>query len=115
MQTSVTKKTLLAITTLLCIGLTASNAEAVLIRGAASCGTWINQTKEDGWPIVATRMWLLGYLSGRVMESGRDVIRGTDNPSFFLWVENYCKANPLKDLDDAGDALFSELAKKRGL
>jgi len=114
MQTSVTKKTLLAITTLLCIGLTASIAEAVLIRGATSCGTWVAQTKEDGILISATRMWLIGYLSGRVMESGRDVMRGTDNPSFYLWVDNYCKANPLNDIADAGDALFSELAKKRG-
>jgi hypothetical protein len=114
MQKSFTKRTLLAIVTSLCIWLTASNAEAVLIRGATSCGTWVDQTKEDGILIRATRMWLIGYLSGRVMESGRDVMRGTDNPSFFLWVDNYCKANPLKHIDDAGDALFSELAKKTG-
>ena len=115
MQTSVTKKTLLAITTSLCIWLTASHAEALQIRGFTSCGTWVKETQEDGWGIVTSRMWLLGYLSGKASGSGKDVLRGTDNDSIFLWVDNYCKANPLKDIGDAGAALFSELAKKKGL
>jgi hypothetical protein len=95
--------------------LTASNAEAVHIRGVRSCGIWVTETQENGWPIVATRSWLIGYLSGKVSESGRDVMRGADNASFFLWVDNYCNANPLKDIADAGDALLSELSKNRGL
>jgi len=115
MQKSFTKRTLLAIVTSICIGLTASNAEAYQIRGVTSCGTWVKETQQDGWPIIATRSWLVGYLSGKVSESGRDVLRGTDSASFFLWVDNYCKANPLKDIDHAGDALLSELSKKRGL
>ena len=30
----------------------------------------------------------------------------------FLFVDNYCQKNPLKTVEDAGYALFSELIKK---
>ena len=115
MITFINRKTLLATVTSLCIGLTVSNAEAVATRGVPSCGTWVKETNEDQWQIVATRGWLVGFLTGLAVASDKDVLRGTDNASWYLWVNNYCQANPLKKLDSAGYILFLELSKQKGL
>ena len=115
MQTTVTKKALLATVASLWLGLAATNAKAVAIKGGASCGTWVKESKVEGWPRLVNRSWLMGYLSGLVVESNRDVLRGTDAESLYLWVDNYCQSNPLKDIDDAGYILFQELAKQKRL
>ena len=46
--------------------------------------------------------------------SGTDALRDTDAASIELWMDNYCKANPLKRVDDGGDDLFIELKKRQG-
>jgi len=98
---------------LLCISCCAS---AVEIKGARTCGKWTEEKRQaDGTkemnriPVVITRSWLLGYLSGRAEATGRDFLRGTDSDSIFLWLDNYCRANPKAGLDQAGNDLAREL------
>lgn len=88
------------------------NAQSQTIRGARSCGKWV--TERNGIEGQSTT-WLVGFLSGMAAASSKDVLNGTDNPSLFLWMDNYCKANPLMDIDDGGNALFIALAKKKNL
>ena len=117
MQTAVIKKTRATAMTLcyLVLSATVFDAQAVSIRGGASCGVWIKERQEKGWPLVAKQNWLMGYLSGLAVENGKDFLRTTDAESIFLWVDNYCRANPLKDIDDAGFDLSRELIKQKKL
>ena len=115
MQTAVIKKTRATAMALCCLVLSATvvDAQAVAIRGATSCGLWVKDRQEK--IAFVHHRWVLGYLSGLAFESDKDILKTTDAESIFLWVDNYCRANPLKDIDDAGTTLFYELVKQKKL
>ena len=99
----------------LMLSATVLEANAVEIRGLISCGVWVKDRVEKEIGEVVNEMWLIGYLSGLATGANSDFLRGSDNESIFLWVDNYCRANPLKNLDDAGIYLAYELQKQKGL
>ena len=117
MQTAVIKKTRAAAMALcyLVLSATVFNAQAFTVRGTMSCGVWVKDRQEKGWPMTANIAWLVGYLSGLASGSAKDILRTTDGESVLLWVDNYCQKNPLKDVDDAGFDLFLELIKQKKL
>ena len=97
-------------------------ASAVEIRGSRTCGKWIeersmsNSTHEmNRIPILITKSWFLGYLSGRADESGKNFLKGTDNESIFLWLDNFCRASPNKTLESGGIDLARELMQMKGI
>ena len=64
------------------------------------------------------KSWLMGYISGLSMELNAtilkvDVLKDTDAESLFLWMDNYCKTNPLNTLSDGELELFVELIKRK--
>ena len=95
------------------------NAHAVTTMGDRSCGNWI-KSKEDKqqsngtqWMLEATNhTWLAGYLSGLSVAMNKDFLKTVDGDSIFLWVDNYCRENPLKTVADAAMNLMFELTKK---
>ena len=100
----------------LMLSATAFDAKAVEIVAAVSCGDWVKERKIDNSIYqMINRRWILGYLSGLAAASGKDILKGTGSESIFLWIDNYCQANPLKDSDNAGNALFRELVKEKRL
>ena len=97
-------------------------AAEVDMMGARSCGKWIderrmeNSTKEmNRVPVLITKSWFLGYLSGRAEATRRNFLKGTDSDSIFLWLDNYCRANPNKGLESAGIDLARELTQMKGI
>jgi hypothetical protein len=88
---------------------------AVEIRGFPSCGTWLKQGNERQYPAMTNASWLLGYLSGKASGLSKDFLKGTDNETIYHWVENYCRAYPTKDVDDAARDLAKELIEQKGL
>lgn len=97
-------------------------ASAVEIKGSRSCSKWMeekraaNSAREmNKIPILITKSWFLGYLSGRADESGKNFLKGTDSESIFLWLDNYCRANPNKNLDNGGIDLARELMQLKGI
>lgn len=86
----------------------------VNIRGSRSCGDWASSEQSSMNKVVSVT-WLVGYLSGLAWESNKDFLRGTDNPSIELWMDNYCKANPLKHISDGANELAAELIRQKGL
>ena len=82
-------------------------------RQAPSCGEWIAQREKGGALALGNASWLLGYLSGLSISSGKDFLSGTDNATLYKWMDNYCRANPLRDLSSGGHALVIELSKKK--
>jgi hypothetical protein len=93
------------------------DAQAITIRGASSCGEWVQETQKrgDGSPDATSSFWLLGYLSASASLKQKDILKGTDSASIFVWVQNYCRANPLDKIPDAANELFEELVKRKGL
>jgi hypothetical protein len=84
------------------------------VRGSPSCGSW-TQERTGTRPVIENATWLLGLLSGVSFMSKTDFLRGTDNDSIYLWVDNYCKAQPLKFVFDAGMVLSVELTQQKKL
>ena len=95
---------------------TALDAQAVEILGFKSCGKWVQDRTENSWPALINRNWLFGYISGLAVAKSKDFLGSRpDVASLELWVDNYCRSNPLNNLDAAGNALALELMKKNGL
>jgi hypothetical protein len=76
--------------------------------GVPDCGKWIvNHTESQ-------KGWLLGFLSGLAsMDTTKDVLDSLDSADqIYLWTNNYCQANPLSTLNEAGNVLYLELIRK---
>ena len=93
---------------------------SVEIRGSRSCSHWLDEsriakstTEMNRMPLLITKSWFLGYLSGRADASEKNFLKGTDNESIFLWLDNYCRANPGKALENAGIELTVELLRQK--
>lgn len=83
-------------------------------RQVPSCGEWIVHREKSDTLALGNASWLLGYLSGLVTNSDKDFLSATDNASIYKWMDNYCRANPLRDLSNGGNALAAEFARKKG-
>ena len=83
-------------------------------RQAPSCGEWIVHREKSDTLALGNASWLLGYLSGLAVASGRDYLSGTENSSIYKWIDDYCRRNPLRDLASGGSALAAELSAKKG-
>lgn len=102
-------------TVLLLVGLlvsTGAYSDTVTVRGFASCGEWV---ADQGGVKTLDKSWLQGYMSGLAVGRNKDILVGTDDSSIGLWMDNYCKANPLKRVYEGGSDLFIELVKQKGL
>jgi hypothetical protein len=66
---------------------------AYTVRGMPDCQQW----KAD----QTDRFWAMGYISGRNAALGESLTSGKDMDEVYLFVTQFCKANPDKDADDA--------------
>ncbi len=114
MQPTVIKKTCSVFLVILILMLTSMElgARTIEVRGVRSCGEWVSDNKTLA---LGNQTWLLGYLSGIAVATRKQILSGTDNQSIYLWVDNYCRANPLQSLSDAGADLYFELVKQKNL
>lgn len=91
----------------------ANTARAITVRGISSCGEWVSHNNDQvKW---RAQTWLLGFLSGLAAGTKKDVLDSTDNESVYLWMDNYCKANPLKGTHDGAGYLYLELMEQKGI
>ena len=89
---------------------TSFGVNAATIKGAQSCGVWIEDREAKRFPVQA---WVIGYLSGIASATDSNFLQATDLPSIALWVDKFCRANPLKDISDAGNELARELMARK--
>jgi hypothetical protein len=103
---------------------TTAIAQQVTWIGVDSCGEWVKARRiettsknggsvQDGWSMLVKKAWLLGFLSGSSSGLNKDLLKEPDGESLFLWTDNYCRTNPLKNLGQAGNALIGELLNKK--
>ena len=98
------------------ISITGTAHAAVQMRGMAGCGDWVEgRQKVESYIDLNNRSWLLGFLSGIAVALDKDFLIGTDSSSLYLWMDNYCKSYPLKDIRNGGINLSFELIKQKGL
>lgn len=93
------------------------SAELIQIAGAGNvgCGVWIADKNANNRRLLDGQTWVLGYLSGKAVTAGKDILRNTPDESLFLWIDNYCQSNPLSNIADASSALYFELIRQKGL
>jgi len=96
------------------VALAAESQRGVEARQPPSCGEWVVHREKSDTLALSNASWLLGYLSGSAVASGKDFLPGVDNASIFKWMDKYCQSNPLRDLRSGGDALAAELSRKKG-
>ena len=77
--------------------------------GNRDCGRWFKEP--------AAKTWLMGYLSGVSAMSpahfGDPLGKLGSAEQAFLWIDNYCKTNPLSSIDRGAAALMFELKDKK--
>lgn len=91
------------------------NSKAVTTMGDPSCGRWMQYRQPNGSPHMTMQASLVGFLSGMAVAEKVDVLKTVDNESLYLWIDNFCKANPLMYVFDGGLQLFIELKRRKGL
>jgi hypothetical protein len=105
------------------VGSCAANAEpgreiTVLGAGNFSCGKWSNERRSQSVSGLSAAQWVLGYVSAAnrfLLTHDGDVAKNTDNAALLAWLDNYCSAHPLDNLNVASGRLILELIKKTGV
>src|SRR6266550_4156476 len=89
-----------------------TSEEAVLGQGNISCGSWIENRRDDN-PLAATRTaWVLGFITAFNQygtKPQRDVSGGKDTEVLMARIDDHCKRHPLDNLYKAAAALVDEL------
>ena len=88
------------------------------VRGNIDCARWLTPDSAVGG--LGNKSWLVGYLSGLSMGLAADKQRkpvnffeGVTNDQLYLWMDNYCRANPLSSVMGGTGDLFQEISKKK--
>jgi hypothetical protein len=77
--------------------------------GNRNCGEWVRDQT------VSNKAWLVGFLSGiNVTGITDDSLKKIQSTSqIYLWMDNYCKANPLQMVSDGAYKLLAELVTRK--
>jgi len=85
-------------------------ASATVTLGAPDCGQWVKE------PTTGKQLWLIGFLSGVNIALATSKIDPLDQLSSggqaYLWMDKYCKNNPLENVAKGASELYVELIKK---
>ena len=98
--------------TLIILGMSGPLAQSSTVRtigvGNSSCGAWTESRRSRA--SYLREQWVLGYLSGIavVNQDGDDPLRGMDADGVWGWIDNYCRANPIRRITDAANAFYQE-------
>jgi hypothetical protein len=107
----------LGLAIVLAVMLFAGEADAQMLRilgaGAAVCGRWVIDRREDSALAIYEFSWVLGFLTGLnaglPAESSNDHQVGArlDVDAARVWLDNYCTAHPLDRLAKAAAQLYA--------
>jgi len=91
------------------------NYNDYLAQGDKSCGQWVNFRNEGGFELAYSFGWIAGYISAynRQKLGVYNILGSTDIDSVLLWMDKYCRENPLSNLATGMDVLTNELWPNR--
>jgi hypothetical protein len=94
----------------LLLACTFANAQDAIGIDTPNCGKWVKAND------LGQKWWLIGFLSGLNSAMRQDVksdpLKGSNVEGIYLWMDTYCKANPLSNLFNGGNLLYVELFQK---
>ncbi len=82
--------------------------------GIPDCGEWV-RSQTTGTQKHSDRAWLLGFLSGLNQDDVyKDALDKVSSAAqIYLWMDNYCKNNPLEKVSKGAFKLYGELLFKK--
>jgi len=89
-------------------------AEAqVELKFFVNCADWVTLRKQDAAPYEGLLVGVLNGLSiGRNTEFWERPGQAISAEQSFLWMDNFCQANPLKSIFDGAYRLFNEVTSQ---
>jgi hypothetical protein len=85
-----------------------AQAKTIMGSGAAgTCGMFVVDTDK-----LSQLSWAMGWLSRASLMHTGDMLAPIDRSGLQVWLENYCRANPLERFANAVEMLEAELAKR---
>jgi uncharacterized protein (TIGR02246 family) len=86
-------------------------------EGNASCGAWVEARQNAGSDETTYSAWLSGYVTafGRWRPKDYDATAVADLAGIRVWLDQFCRQNPLQAISEAAEALVLELRKQRAL
>ena len=102
------------LTALLLCGPGLARATVIMGPGGASCGTWASDRQRDQSRSQLNQAWVLGYVTAYNLYKPpqEGMAKPVDSRGIMLWIDNYCDANPQKDISDAARALIESLTER---
>lgn len=82
----------------------------VLGQGTESCGAWLSDRKDGSW--YPEGGWINGYISAYnlfVWKKSADVAQSTDAAGIAAWMDGYCTAHPLNEIEAGSYRLVTVL------
>lgn len=101
-------KYLLAFAALSCAAQSVS-AYQLYGAGGKSCGEWVSERASGKW--YGKGQWMLGVITA-VGHYGVYELKDVDSEAFAVWMDNYCRKNPLEEFSVGVYELVEELARK---
>jgi hypothetical protein len=87
-----------------------SHGQEFYLNGIADCGLW-HQARSSGRSSSLEHS-IQGFVNGAAMATGVEIWHGngvnTSPQSAYLYIDNYCKSNPLKSIWQASYAFINE-------
>lgn len=84
--------------------------------GTQGCGKYVAAIEDakrgDTANLYLFVSWMQGFVSFASLKNDTDYLKNVDRESIQLWLENYCKANPLDSFSIAVTDLLGTLMKK---
>jgi len=85
------------------------------VQGPVSCGEWISARKEDRIMVAAFEFWIIGYITAFNAQKPDvyNIMGSTDTRSVYLWMDKYCRENPISYVHSGMQVLTVELWPNR--
>jgi hypothetical protein len=114
------RKAMLAIITTIGLGLQSFPIAAQTIKGSGNdnCGEWLKYrqrlasqrfTDRDVLLLNMEQSWIDGFVSGIAAFKSVDLLESHPGEGMYVFVDNYCRSNPLDRILSATIALVGEL------
>jgi hypothetical protein len=97
-------------------GAWAADKNGIYAKRTESCGPYMKDRQSQNAAKVQNHtVWLFGYITAynRQTPDTVDIRGGTEIDVILLWLDNWCKANPSKDISVAMEAFTTEMYPRR--
>ncbi|NML92022.1 hypothetical protein HHL26_23775 [Sphingobium sp. TB-6] len=91
-------------------------AYSILGEGSMSCGEWIDRRRAEPNRVLPEAAWVSGYITAMARidsaRNGRKIARGVEGAGIDHWIDNYCAAHPIDNVEAAASTLVGELKSR---